>query len=148
MAKVDFYVISDTAPDAHLRYACRIADKAFDEGLRVFIRTDQQQVATRVDELLWTVGDHSFVPHEIATANSPSHPRIAALIGNEPAPSAYRDVLINLGVNLPSNPADYQRIVEIVPSDDERKRQARLRFKAYRDLGIEPATQPITQSAE
>jgi DNA polymerase III subunit chi len=143
MAKVDFYVINDATPDAHLRCVCRIADKAYDQGLRIFIRTDANEVAMRIDDLLWSTGERSFLPHEIVTANSPSHPRIAALIGNEPAPTAYRDVLINLGSNLPSNPSDYQRIVEIVPGDDELKRQARVRFKAYRDLGIEPATQTI-----
>jgi DNA polymerase-3 subunit chi len=39
VSRVDFYVLSDDTPDAKLRVACRLIEKAFDSGLRVYAQT-------------------------------------------------------------------------------------------------------------
>src|SRR5215831_1159319 len=96
MPNIDFYVLSDSAPDAHLRHACRLAEQAVDRGQRVFIRTTTPDDSKRIDDLLWTFGDRSFLPHEIAAAASPSHERILVLIGSS-APNGFLDFVINLG---------------------------------------------------
>jgi DNA polymerase-3 subunit chi len=142
MPSIDFYVISDTAPDAHLRHACRLAEQAVDSGQRVFIRATQADDAKRIDELLWTFGDRSFLPHELATPDSPQHPLVRILIGNDP-PDHCRDLLINLSADTPSEIASLVRIAELVPVDPERKRLAREHFKQYRDRGIEPTTHNV-----
>jgi DNA polymerase-3 subunit chi len=143
MPKLDFYVLTDTAPDAPLRFVCRLAEKAVDQAHRVYIRVSDDDEAKRIDDLLWTFGDRSFLPHEIATERSPSHPKINILIGNGPPPEAFRDVLINLGHTAPDSLDTVQRIAEIVPADAERKKAARERFKFYRDRGIEPETHNV-----
>jgi len=142
MPSIDFYVISDTAPDAHLRHACRLAEQAVNTGERVFIRATHADDAKRIDELLWTFGDRSFLPHEIATSGSPSHPLVRILIGNEP-PDNFRDLLINLSVDTPADIASLSRIAELVPADPERKRVAREHFKQYRERGVEPTTHNV-----
>jgi DNA polymerase-3 subunit chi len=142
MPTIDFYVISDTAPDAHLRHACRLAEQAVDSGQRVFIRATLAEDAKRIDDLLWTFGDRSFLPHEIATPASPSHPLVRILIGTEP-PDDFRDLLINLSADTPVDIATLPRIAELVPADPERKRLAREHFKHYRERGVEPATHNV-----
>ncbi len=139
---VDFYVIADAAPDAHLRHACRIAEQAVDQGHRVFVRATDLSDAKRIDDLLWTFGDRSFLPHELATPTSPTHPSIRILVGCTP-PLEFRDVLINLSIDVPSNSDSLPRIAEFVPVDAEHKRLARERFKQYRDLGVEPVTHNV-----
>ena len=141
MPTVDFYVMSDPAPDAHLRYACRLAEQAVDLGKCVFIRATSGDEAKRIDDLLWTFGDRSFLPHEIATAASPSHPRIRILIGDSP-PKSFRDTVINLSRDTPVDDS-IQCIVELVPNEPERKGLARERFKQYRTRGIEPVTHNV-----
>jgi DNA polymerase III subunit chi len=141
MPQVDFYVLSDSAPDAHLRHACRLAEQAADQGQKVFMRTTNADDVKRIDDLLWTFGDRSFLPHEIATPTSPSHPRIRVLIGGAP-PSNFRDLVVNLSVDALSDDS-LTRIVELVPADSERKRVARERFKNYRERGIEPTTHNV-----
>ena len=143
MTVVTFYVLSDAGPDAHLRQACRIAEDAASQELRIFVRVADEALAKRIDDLLWTFGDKSFLPHEIATSTSPSHDRVRILIGSGDAPAQYRDLLINLGGDAPAQLDSFQRVAEFVPADEERKRQARARFKAYRDSGIEPVTQNV-----
>jgi DNA polymerase-3 subunit chi len=142
MPTIDFYVLSDGAPDAHLRQACRLAEQAVDQGQRVFVRTSNADDAKRIDDLLWTFGDRSFLPHEIATPASPSHERVRVLIGGSP-PKAFGDLLINLGTDAPPDTDTIQRIAELVPADPERKRLARERFKQYRERGMEPTTHNI-----
>jgi len=143
MPTIDFYVLSDAAPDAHLRHACRIAEQAAEQDQRVFIRVANEGDSKRLDDLLWTFGDRSFLPHEVVRAGlPPSHERIRVLIGSEP-PTSFCDVVINLHTAIPADAGALQRIVELVPVADELKRAARARFKAYRDAGHEPATQNV-----
>jgi DNA polymerase III subunit chi len=137
MPSIDFYVLSDAAPDAHLRQACRLAAQAADQGQRVFVRVDDDN-ARRMDDLLWTFGDGAFLPHEIATPQSPSHPKISILIGQQ-VPASHRDLVINLASAAPEL-AGLQRVAEIVPVEAELKRQARERFKFYREQGLQPAS--------
>src|SRR5882724_9175484 len=102
MPQTDFYVLSDSAPDAHLRHACRLAEQAVDQGYRVFIRATDANDAKRIDDLLWTFGDRSFLPHEFATPASPSHDRVRILIGATP-PADFRDLVISLIANNTTN---------------------------------------------
>ena len=60
--RVDFYVLSEDAPDARLRWACRLAEQAAEQGSRVYLQTADNADARRLDELLWTYNDRSFLP--------------------------------------------------------------------------------------
>ena len=135
MTRVDFYVLSEDAPDARMRCACRLAEKAVDQGQRVYMQTASTADAQRLDELLWTFSDRSFLAHEIASGDSPSHERVMVMLGEQDAPLTHRQVLINLADRLPSDIAAYGRIAEIVDADGERKRLSRERYKQYRERG-------------
>jgi DNA polymerase-3 subunit chi len=141
MHAVDFYVVTDPASDAYLRHACRVAEQAVDEGKKVFVRAAAHQ-AVRIDDLLWTFGDRSFLPHELATAESPSHPRIRVLIGSEP-PVHFRDTIVNVSDTPITDLQAVERVAEFVPADPELKAAARERFKYYRGLGVEPTTHNV-----
>src|SRR5215471_3524374 len=97
MPQIDFYVLTDSSTDAHLRYACRLAEQAVERGQRVFMRTTTSDDSKRIDDLLWTFGDRSFLPHEVATTASPSHEKVRVLIGTSP-PAGFSDLVINLSV--------------------------------------------------
>mgnify|MGYP001032779022 CR=1 FL=1 len=135
MARVDFYVLSDEGPDARLRFACRLTEKAVDQGMKVYVQTSSTAEALRLDELLWTFNDRSFLAHEIATAAGPSHPRVMVLLGESAAPPTHREVLINLSGRVPDDLDAYGRIAEIVDADPERKRLSRELYKQYRARG-------------
>ena len=65
VSRVDFYVLAEDAPDARLRYACRLAEAAVERGERVYLQTASAAEAQRLDDLLLTFNDRSFLPHEI-----------------------------------------------------------------------------------
>jgi DNA polymerase III subunit chi len=138
--KVDFYVLGTADKRTRLLTACRLAEKAFDQGLRVAVRTAGPAETAEVDELMWTFSDRSFVPHGVW----PAEPEFAAatpvLIASGALPGSHRDVLVNLGDDLPAAPGDYARVCDVVAGDEDAKRRARIRWRGYRDAGLEPAT--------
>ena len=129
---MDFYVLSAEAPDARLRYACRLAERAVEQGCQVYIQTQDVQ---RVDDMLWTFSDGSFLPHEIYRGQPASHEKVKVMLGSDVGPASHRSLLINLVEAMPSDVNAYERIAEIVDVDPERKRSARERYKQYRELG-------------
>ena len=131
MSRVDFYILSDESPDARLRYSCRLAERAVEQGCHVYIQSLDVQ---KLDDMLWTFNDRSFLPHEIYQGQPAAHARVKIMIGAEPGPESHRDLLINLLDTMP--PIEpYARIAEIVDTDPERKRGARERYKQYRERG-------------
>ena len=137
MSRVDFYVLSQEGGDARLRVACRLAEKAVEQGKRVYLQTASLADTQRLDELLWTFNDRSFLPHEVATAAGASHERVMILLGEAVAPATHRQLLVNLTDALPASVDAYERVAEIVDPDPERKRLSRERYKAYREQGCE-----------
>ena len=135
MARVDFYVLSEDAPDARLRYACRLAEEQAERGLRVYLQTGSPGETQRLDELLWTYNDRSFLPHEIYRGEPASHERVRVMLGEQPPPPSLQDLLINLSESAPIDLDAYVHIIEIVDIDPERKRTARERYKHYRERG-------------
>ena len=137
MSRVDFYVLSQEGGDARLRVACRLAEKAVEQGKRVYVQTSSVAETQRLDELLWTFNDRSFLPHEVASAAGASHERVMILLGEGAAPPTHRQLLVNLTDALPAPLDTYERVAEIVDPDPERKRLSRERYKAYREQGCE-----------
>jgi DNA polymerase-3 subunit chi len=135
MPRVDFYVLSEDAPDARLKCACRLIEKATDLDHRVYVLTNSLDLSRRLDDLLWTYSDRTFLPHDVWTGDEPPDALSKILIGEHPAPEAYRELLVNLADQPPANLDQYGRIIEIVDSDPERKRLSRERYKLYRDKG-------------
>jgi DNA polymerase III subunit chi len=135
MPRVDFYVLSEEAPDARLRCACRLIEKATDLDHRVYVLTNSLELGRRLDDLLWTYSDRTFLPHDVWTGDAQPDSLSKILIGEQPAPQTHRQILVNLADQAPADLNSYTRIIEIVDSDPERKRLSRERYKLYREKG-------------
>ncbi|MDH5455573.1 MAG: DNA polymerase III subunit chi, partial [Gammaproteobacteria bacterium] len=69
MARVDFYVLAAADERARHMLACKLAEKAWRLENTVYIHAKDRADAERLDELLWTFRDGSFVPHGLAGRN-------------------------------------------------------------------------------
>ena len=133
MARVDFYVLSASGEAARQQFACRLAEKAYKLKNRVHIHVDSAELAKRIDDLLWTFRDGSFVPHEqLGGSVKPSSP---VTIGSHELPEFDCDLLINLGETIPERADAFPRVAEVVTSDDDSRSRSRQRFVDYRDQG-------------
>ncbi len=133
MSRVDFYILPDGNPPQ--RFACNIANKAHQQGHEIYIHTDSKEDADKMDDLLWTHRDISFLPHSLIDA--PELDTVAIAIGWRGQAPRAAQVLINLGTSIPDFAKDYERIVEIVPAEPARRQQARQHYRRYRESGFE-----------
>lgn len=135
--------MSDEAgADVRLRLACRIAEKAYLARQKVVVLLEAEDMR-RFDELLWTFGDGSFVPHDAVTAaDAPCEAPVALTTGALPA--GHADVLLNLGGSVPPAFDRFGRVAEFLDARPEVRAAGRERFKAYRSKSIEPQTHNVT----
>lgn len=140
---VDFYILSDNTAHASDITACRLTEKAWQAGLQVFIYTSSPEATDRMNSLLWTFRQNSFVPHCPQIGGEKNCPDDPVVIGGNPQSCQGRDVLINLSDILPEQPFNTRRIIEIIPVQEPLRSHGRERFKQYRALGCEPVTHQV-----
>ncbi|HEV7432311.1 MAG TPA: DNA polymerase III subunit chi, partial [Steroidobacteraceae bacterium] len=91
------------------------------------------------DDLLWTFADRSFIPHEALGPDS-DWEESPVLLSAKGEPAAPPQVIVNLATAVPPGVERAARVIEIVDADPARRHSGRLRFKHYRELGVEPVT--------
>ncbi len=136
-AEIAFYVLDDPSEREVLTLACRVVDKAFRSGRRVFVRAADAEQARALDDLLWTFSQGSFVPHSTdeAAADEP------VIIGHRlPLAGDRWDTIVNLHSEPLPAAFHHLKIADIIGAGDRGRREARQRFRHYRDLGVEPQT--------
>ncbi len=134
MARVDFYILPDQQRNNLRLFACRLAEKAWQQGHRILIQTDNADESRHMDDLLWTFRDGGFVPHGLAgDEEQDQHP---ILISHLDTAAGTFQLLINLSARIPADDA-FERIAEIVNQEAQRKQQGREHYKIYRDKGVE-----------
>jgi DNA polymerase-3 subunit chi len=134
---IDFYF---NATD-RLQVACRLAAKAIGDGKRMLVYAPDAELAARVDKLMWTWPATGFVPH------CPADDAIAAdtpvLIGRTDDVPADCTLLLNLGTDAPPHFASFERLFEIVGSEEAEKESGRARYKLYRSRGYAIASHDL-----
>lgn len=141
--RVDFYVLATAEPRARLLLGCRLAEKAYLAGQRVFVWLEDPAALAAFDELLWSFTDRSFVPHESAL-ETPQWHDCPVLLGCQTAPAAGYDLLLNLGGEPPAASLEQApRIIEILDAEPTRRHAARERYRRYRERGVNPQTHHI-----
>ncbi len=142
MTRIDFYILPGRDPHTRRVTACKLIEKAYRQGHQVFLQTGSAEETRLFDDLLWTFRQGSFVPHEICA--DPDAPIEApVLIGHGLAPAAVRDVLLNLGSEIPEDYARFERLAEFIDEDEAVKRAGRVRYKAYKEAGYAPETHKL-----
>ena len=139
MTRVDFYILEDARDQARERFACRLIDKAFRLKNRVYVHAGSDAAAQRLDALLWTWSDSSFVPHLIDAPGL--DPELAGAtpvrIGAGDEPGFEAELLVNLGDEVPGFFSRFDRVAEIVSADAGARAAMRERYRYYRDRGYE-----------
>lgn len=145
MTRVDFYVLDDAADLARERFACRLIDKAYRLRHRIFVHAADEPAARRLDSMLWTFRDSSFVPHVLDAPDV--DPGLAdatpVRIGTGAEPGFEAELMVNLGDEVPLFFSRFDRVAEIVPGNPEARAALRDRFRFYRDRGYELETHKI-----
>lgn len=149
MTRVDFYVLDDEAEQARAQFACRLVEKAWRLKHTAYLHTASLDEARRLDALLWTYSDRSFLPHVVDTPEL--EPELAAAtpirIGAGAKPQFEAALLVNLDDAVPLFFSSFERVAEIVAGDAAQRALARDRFRFYRDRGYPLRSHPIGRRA-
>lgn len=141
MVKVDFYLLAHEQPQARERFACRLTEKAYQLGHRIYIHEADRLQAQRMDDLLWTFRQGSFVPH--ALINTEDASAAPVLIGYGDEPEGPLDLLINLCPEAPRFFMRFQRVAEIIDSGKDERQAGRQRYRYYREQDCSLETHDI-----
>lgn len=141
MTKVDFYLLAQAGQDVRETMACKLIEKIYQLNHKVYIHTDSEQDAARIDSLLWTMKPGNFIPHEIAS--NKNNPQTPILIGHSDNAPPIQDVLVNLTHAVPLFFSQFERVAEFVDADDANKTLGRKRFKFYKDRGYQLDTHDL-----
>ena len=130
MTKVDFY----TGSEDKLRTACQLSHKAMQNGLRVLLHVPNDDTADKLDKLLWHYPATAFLPHcHSHEADAVTMPVVIGRDENFP----HSELLISLHTECTTFFSRFERVIEIVGSDDDDAKLGRARFKFYKDRGYD-----------
>jgi len=133
MTRVDFYILADDKASARDQFACKLTEKAYKQGHRVYINTGSDQQLAQIDDLLWTYRDGSFLPHDrYDTSHSGAQ---AIVLGHGVEPEGPDDVMLNLADDIPVFFSRFKRVAELVGGGEDARAAARARYRFYKDRG-------------
>lgn len=131
MTRIRFY---HGASD-RLQAAVEWLAQAYAARQRVVVYAPDPVIADRIDQMLWTRGSLSFVPH--CRAESPLARETPVLIASRLQSPTKDEHLLNLDHAIPVEFARYEEVIEIVSTDDGDRQPARARYRFYRERGYE-----------
>jgi len=131
MPQVDFYILPSADPATRLDFACRLAEKAWRLGHRVYLHCQDAAQREALDGRLWSFKAAAFLPH--GAAEEDAQLPIALGLGDDPG--THRDLLINLALSVPSFCERFERIAELVVSEAAIRQATRTSYRIYRERG-------------
>ena len=117
-----------------LLYACRLLRKAYASGAQVAV-TAESEVLCKLDELLWSFSATEFVPHCRSGQGMGQPGNRAVLLVDSPGACPHHGVLVNLGMQVPTEFERFERFIEVVTQGSDERLAARARWKHYADRG-------------
>lgn len=140
MTRIDFYHYADDK----LRFACRLAAKACEQSSRIVVWSDDADLLGRFDRDLWTFQSTRFVPH--CWAGSSLAAETPVILATSDGQLPHHDVLLNLGAEWPPFFSTFERLLEIVATDEQDKAKARSRYAFYKKRGYDINVNPISST--
>ena len=130
------------APD-RLAYVCRLLRKAVAADAQLVVVGPPDQL-DRLDSDLWTFSATDFVPHCRAQAEPELVAASPVVLATQTEGLPLRQVLVNLGVDVPAGFERFERVIEVVGLDDADRQLARTRWRHYADRGYTMTRHDLT----
>lgn len=130
-----------TGVEDRTHYLCRLLRKAARQGSRVLVRGEALEVDL-LDKALWTFEAQDFVPHHRLRTGQVLPARLYRTpvwlmdeqgVWPDAVPAA--QVLVQLCPEPASDVDRWERIIEVVSAQEDDRRQARRRWRAYESQG-------------
>lgn len=130
MTRVDFH---SKVPDK-LLYACRLVRKACAADMRVVVFAQDRTQLEALDEALWTFSEQDFLPHVMAGDELAAQTPVI-LTDDAEAALPHHQILINLSGATPAHFARFERLFEVISTDEDDLAAGRERYRQYQQRG-------------
>lgn len=118
------------------RYASRLLRKAVARGSQVVVVVDPQDLQ-QMDSALWSISPAEFIPHcQLDALDSVRRRSRIVMVDSQVESTHVGDVMVNLGTQLPYGLDQFERVIEVVSTDETERNQARQRWKQYAESGF------------
>ncbi|MEG5267233.1 DNA polymerase III subunit chi [Pseudomonas sp. JDS28PS106] len=134
MTQVDFYILPSADPAARLDFACKLTEKAWRLGHRIYLHCSDAAQREALDARLWSFKGEAFLPHGLAESDTDA----PVVLGTADDCGAHEDLLINLDLRIPAFFSRFARVAEIVIEEPAVRQAARESFRSYRERGYPP----------
>lgn len=118
------------------QFACKLITMQWRSGKTILVTCENKQQATKIDEILWTFDQDSFLPHNLFGKNI-HHAPITIYWNQYYYDNQPRDLLINLMQKNMSFFFNFNEIIDFVPIPDVLKKWARYRYQSYKRNGFQ-----------
>lgn len=103
-------------------------------GCKVVLVTASRQIQQQLDQALWNFSETDFLPHECIGASTTSTAGIVLARENSTS-LPHHELLVNLCTSTPDYFARFERLIEIIGTDQAAVAAARVRWSFYKDRG-------------
>jgi DNA polymerase-3 subunit chi len=135
MPRADFYLIGKPRfREQPLLLVCELARKASDAGLPMLVLCASAAQAEELDDLLWSFDPDAYVAHQIAGADEDEE-EVPVLLAAPEHDAPMRPLVLNL--REAAVPDGFERVLEVVPADDDARGPLRERWKQYVARGLD-----------
>jgi DNA polymerase III subunit chi len=131
VTRIDFYRYAEDK----LKFACRLAARVYDKPSRLVVYSANRAQLAEFDRALWTFQATRFIPH--CFVESPSAAETPVILAATGDALPHHEVLLNLSSEWPPFFATFERMLEIVATDEDDKAAARKRYSFYRERGYD-----------
>jgi DNA polymerase-3 subunit chi len=139
VTRIDFYT---HIQDQNL-LAQKLIEKAWQQKKTIWVRAANQAQAEAIDLGLWQLHLTSVIPH--CLSDDPLAKEVPIVIDAKGLAPWHYDCLVNLHPEQFDYFARFERLLEIVSTDEQDKQFARLRFQHYRNRGFEIYTHNMSR---
>src|ERR1700722_9636663 len=95
--QIDFYILQQQSSAELWLFACRFLEKTYKLNHRIFVHLANDADAIKLDQMLWTYRDISFIPHALSKETEAATAPI--VLGTQIPETLAVDILVNLTAN-------------------------------------------------
>jgi DNA polymerase III subunit chi len=139
---IDFYFNAED----RFQVACRLAGKAVAQKKRMLIYAPEPETASRIDKLLWTWPAIGFVPH--CAVHDALAGETPILIASDAEGAQHCQLLLNLGAETPPHFERFERLLEVVPTEEAGRQAGRERYRFYQARGYKISNHDLAAGNE
>ena len=130
MTQIEFHF---NTPE-RLQSTCRLLRKARARELRVGVVGSEASLR-QLDAALWSFSESDFLAHSSAADGREVQDASPIRLHTDPVQLTGMDLLVNLGDEVPQGFESFERLIEIVATDEHGRMTARQRWRHYTAQG-------------